>query len=188
MASCDSYNELSDTSLFCLIKQCDHDAFTELYNRYSSVLYLFIYFIIKDKEQTSDLVQNIFMSIWENRKRTTININVKNYLYTSAKNSVINFLRTKKTNQDYIKTVLTEQKSKNIPSVEQIYEKAELNRLIELSIQDLQNDTKQKIIKLRREGLSNKEVAKNLNIPENTVRIYYSQSIRDIRNHLKKLF
>lgn len=183
----ETYTALSDTSLFCLIKQGDQRAFTELYNRYSGVLYAFIYVYLKESESTRDLLQNIFMSIWEKRAHININTQVKNYLYTAAKNCVINHIRQQRYSIDYSDTVAREKRN-TMPSPEQIYEREEMNHLIDKAINDLQSETKRQIIELRRQGLSNREVSDRLNVPENTVRIYYSQSVRALRDHFKRHF
>lgn len=181
------YSSLNDTSLFCLVKQGDQNAFSEIYFRYSSVLYLFIFVYIKDRETTSDILQTIFMNLWEKRDSININSQLKNYLYASAKNCVLNHLRSLKMYRDYSER-FSNHKGQEMPSPEQIFEYEEMNRLIDKAINDLRGDTKRKIIELRRQGLSNREVSQQLDVPENTVRIYYSQSVRELRDHFKNHF
>ncbi len=69
---------------------------------------------------------------------------------------------------------------------EEIFEQDEVNRILELAISDLRHDLKREILRLRREGLSNKDVAKQLNVPENTVKTYYAQTLKTLREHFKK--
>ena len=187
MGGSDIYRTLDDNGLFSLIQHNDQMAFTELYNRYSPVLYLFILFYVKDEEQTRDTLQSLFLNLWEQRHRIAISSNVRNYLYTAAKNSVLNIIRSHKVRTGY-QSMIHDESRQLIPSPEELYEREEMNRLVELAIDDLRHEKKQRIVELRRQGMSNKDVARELGIPENTVRTYYAQSIRAMRENLGKLF
>lgn len=188
MTHSELYGKIEDAGLFRLLQQDDREAFTELYHRYSAVLYLFIIFYIKDEEVSRDCLQDIFLSLWENRHRIKIMKSVRNYLYTSAKNKVLNQIRTKTVIRKYLSRTLDEKHDDVIQSPEEICIRQEMNRLIELAISDLGSEKKQQILSLRQDGLSNKEIAQRLDIPETTVRMYYSQSVRSLRDHFKKMF
>lgn len=183
----DIYGTLDDQGLFRLLQQNDRIAFTELYNRYSSVLYMFILFYVKEEELTRDTLQCIFMTLWEHRHKISIKTSVKNYLYTSAKNRVLNIYRSRKLRLSY-HVMMHKEPRQPIMTPEELYERDELNRLLQLAIDDLRHEKKRQIIDLRRQGLSNKEVADKLNIPENTVRTYYLQSVKALRDNMKNLF
>ena len=183
----DIYSSLDDQSLFSLLQQDDRVAFTILYDRYSSVLYLFILFYVKDHELTRDTLQSIFMSLWEHRHKITISSSVKNYLYTAAKNRVLNILRSNRLRRGYNDTVSRET-GNLIPSPEELYERDELDRILRLAIDDISHEKKRMIIDLRRQGLTNKEIADRLSMPENTVRTYYLQSVKVLRDNIKNLF
>lgn len=187
MADKDVYGRLDDIGLVSLLQKNDQQAFTELYNRYSPVLHLFILFYVKDVELTRDTLQSIFLNLWEQRHKISVNSSVRNYLYTSAKNRVLNIIRSHKVRSDY-QSMVKRESIQYIPSPEELYEREELNRLISLAINDLQHEKKQQIVELRRSGLSNKEVAEKLGIPENTVRTYYLQSVKAMKENFKKLF
>lgn len=188
MTSSELYGKIDDAGLFGLLQQDDSEAYTELYHRYSSVLYIFLIFYIKDEEIAKDCLQDIFLTLWENRHSIRIMKSVRNYLYTSAKNKVLNQIRTRTVVRKYLGQALGDRHDAAIRSPEEIYIRQELNHLIELAISDLGSEKKEQILNLRQDGLSNKEIAARLNIPETTVRIYYSQSVRSLRDHFKKMF
>ena len=59
--------EKTDTELVTLLIQNNEAAFSELYVRYKDKLYYFCLQILKSKEETNDIVQEIFIRIWESR-------------------------------------------------------------------------------------------------------------------------
>lgn len=183
----DEYSAISDHGLFRLLQRNDHRAFTELYHRYFTVLYSFTLYYLRDEEACRDAMQHIFMNLWEQRQRITITSSVRSYLYTSAKNYVLNQIRAHKVRLQHGLSEQTKEKPEHTPSAEDFYERKELNRLIALAIKNLGHEKKQRIVEMRLQGMSNKDVADQLGIPENTVRTYYAQSLRALRDYLGKL-
>ena len=179
------YANIDDIGLFNLIREGDHTAFTEIYNRYSGDLYLFVFFYVKDEELTQDVLQHIFMSLWENRRQINIKTSFKNFLLVAAKNHVLNQIRAQRIRLRFVSDRVAEGQG-SMATPEEIFEQDEVNRILELAISDLRHDLKREILRLRREGLSNKDVAKQLNVPENTVKTYYAQTLKTLREHFKK--
>ena len=64
------------------------EAFESLYLRYSFLVERFVFSLVKDREATDDITQNIFMNIWDRRKNLDKDIVFRSYLYTSARNAV----------------------------------------------------------------------------------------------------
>lgn len=70
----------------------DAHAFKELFHRYYKELCGFVYYLVKDKLEAEEIVQDLFAHLWEKRTILTINSSVKGYLYISCKNRSLNFL------------------------------------------------------------------------------------------------
>lgn len=71
----------------------DANAFSVLYNHYSSLVYRFIYKYIKSPELTDDLTQEIFIKVWENKEALVDRNAFKSYLFTLSRNHTLNFLK-----------------------------------------------------------------------------------------------
>ena len=57
---------LSDTELIALLKEGDHAAFKEVYKRYNQLLYVFAYRKLKNREESKDVVQEVFIKVFRN--------------------------------------------------------------------------------------------------------------------------
>ncbi len=68
-------------------------AFRLLFENYYPSLCLFCKRYIDDFDVREDIVQNVFVSIWENRRNICVNSSVRNYLITSVRNGCLNYLR-----------------------------------------------------------------------------------------------
>lgn len=177
---------MTDMELFRLIQQGDEKAFTHIYGKYAHVLYLFALCYLKNEAGAEDAVQHIFMHLWEHRDRVNIAVNPKNYLYAAVKNYVLNHIRNRQTALLKNIEIFNSQRQTD-DSLETTVEKEQINMLLEQAIDDLRHEKKRQIVRFRREGMSNKEVALLLGIPENTVKTYYAQSVRLLRDHLKDI-
>jgi len=86
-------NELSDQILIGEIRKGNKQVFKSLYNSYFELLIQFAYRIVFDKDVCKDLVQEVFITLWEKREEVTIK-SLKWYLYTAVKNKCLNHLRS----------------------------------------------------------------------------------------------
>ena len=93
MATGDSFYE--DEYLLSLLRQGSQDAFTQIYNKYYSMLYSLSCRYLQDRELAEDVVQQVYLRLWESRSSVCITASLKNYLYTMAKNHVLNMIRDK---------------------------------------------------------------------------------------------
>lgn len=168
-----------------LIKN-DKQALDELYNYYYPKLYIYAKGFLKVEDDINDILQEVFIKIWENRK------NIKNvetfnaYIFTISKNAIISYFREK------TKTSSFESRVKNMATSEGYYlndsiEYLEVKEKVDQIIEKLPEKRKH-IFKLSREqGLSHKEIATQLGISIKTVEDHIMHAIRHLRKHLKTL-
>lgn len=164
----------------------DKKALDELYNYYYPRLYTFAKKFLKVEDDINDILQDVFIKIWENRK------NIKNvetfnaYIFTITKNTVITYFREKTkliAFESRMKEMATSEGHFRDDSLEYKDIKEKVDRLIE------QLPEKRKLIfKLSREqGLSHKEIAVQLDISVKTVEDHIMHAIRYLREHLNPL-
>lgn len=87
------YVELPEIALLDLVKQGDQDAFRELYNRYSGKLYGNILRMTKSNDTADDILQSVFIKIWESRLVIDTKRSFKSFIYQIAQNTVFDNFR-----------------------------------------------------------------------------------------------
>ncbi|MBN2009023.1 sigma-70 family RNA polymerase sigma factor [candidate division KSB1 bacterium] len=86
----------SDTELSQLIKNSDHTAFRELYERYWQPLYHFLWSRTLSESLATEFVQEVFVRLWNFREQLNTQKNIKSYLYRIANNLIIDSHRKQK--------------------------------------------------------------------------------------------
>jgi RNA polymerase sigma-70 factor (family 1) len=94
--------ETSDIDLLMRISEGDRNAFRELYQRYTPVLYPFVKSLCNDDALCEDIVQETFIKIWDNRAKATDIQLLRSYLFKAAKNRFLNELRKQKNERTFI--------------------------------------------------------------------------------------
>lgn len=186
MATGDSFYE--DEYLLSLLRQGSQDAFTQIYNKYYSMLYSLSCRYLQDRELAEDVVQQVYLRLWESRSSVCITVSLKNYLYTMAKNHVLNMIRDK--NEWIVRQYENIQQENDIVD-DGLQEKLEEERKLSCFYRAVKQlpGAKREICLLKiYEGLNNQEIAHKLNIPVGTVKNYYAQSIQLLKYYLKELY
>ncbi|SHN33018.1 RNA polymerase sigma-70 factor, ECF subfamily [Cyclobacterium lianum] len=157
----------SEQELVRSLRQGDMRAFDELYYRYLPRLLGFACNYLSNELEAEEVVQVIFIKIWESRKMLDENRNFKAYLFQSVKNQLLNKLR----NQKNICTI-EETPEKHFVSSEDIIESLTYQELENTATALISNlpKTQQKVFILSKiDGLSNDEIAAQLSLSKRTV-------------------
>lgn len=178
--------EYTDEELLSLLKRSDDDAFTVIYNRYHKLLYVLAYKYLKDKDIAKDIVQQIFLKLWEMREILVVNVNLRNYLHTMLKNYTLNEIRNNLTALE---------KNYEIAQSPIEYENEILSRLekkeqmmaLYHAINDLPEQKKTVCLYKLQGNLSNQEIAKKMHISIPTVKTHYAQAIKMLRDNFGKI-
>ncbi|HEX8021091.1 RNA polymerase sigma-70 factor [Mucilaginibacter sp.] len=171
---------LSDDRLIALIQENDIVAFERIYNKYWSKLYLSAYNILRDRQVSEDITQEVLVNLW--MKRANLQLTSLNaYLYTAVRYQVFNIIRSGKVKADLFNR-LEELFSKN--GGEEILSEKEINRLLEQGIAELPEKCRQIFIMSRREHLSTKEIAERLEISPKTVENQLTIALNRLRKTL----
>lgn len=135
--------------------------------------------LTKDKDQAEDLVQDVFMDLWERREKLQIQTSISGYLHTSLKH---HFLRQVSRNQLHEQAVehLLYKMNQLEGTVLDVMAAHDLHQTL-TSVLDQLPDTMQQIFKLRQEDHSLREIAQALGLAEQTVKSYHSELNRRIR-------
>ena len=104
-------NQPEDKDLFEKIKKGDENAFEILFHKYYGILCSFATKIIKDDVAAEEIVQDLFVKLWEKREQISIETSLKNYFFRSVKNFCLNHIQHNKTKLRYAKVVISEVES-----------------------------------------------------------------------------
>jgi RNA polymerase sigma-70 factor (ECF subfamily) len=171
---------LSDDRLIALIQENDLVAFERIYNKYWSKLYLSAYNILRDRQVSEDVTQEVLVNLW--MKRANLQLTSLNaYLYTSVRYQVFNIIRSGKVRADLFNH-LEELFSNN--GGEDILSEKDINRLLEQGIAELPEKCRQIFIMSRKEHLSTKEIAERLGIAPKTVENQLTVALNRLRKTL----
>jgi RNA polymerase sigma-70 factor (ECF subfamily) len=169
--------------LVSLMKAGNSFAFEKLYFSYSKKLYNFAFNILKSREDAEGIVQNVFTKIWEIRSEINTELSFGGYIFRIAKNMLLNQLKKKINEKEYINYLLTMPEDYSLP-VEQEINFLELNLEIERLISEIPEKRREIFRLSRHEGLTYREIAEKMNISVNTVNTQISKSLEHIRDHL----
>lgn len=173
-----------DIDLYDKIVSRDTNSLETLYDRYESLLYSFIYKITQDKQSSEEVLQDVFMKIWNQKAQfDSSKGKMSTWLITISRNLAIDYIRKRKTTPYEYDEERDNIKTDNIPESELITkEEAEQ---IKGCIDEL--DAKQQAIVylFYFKGFNHKEISNTLEIPLGTVKSRLRLSIQHLKHKLK---
>ena len=157
-----------------------NNQFEKLYKRFQPSLINYAYYLTRSSEDSVELVNDVFLSVWNKRNRLKLDSNLKTYLYTAVKNRSINYIKKNK-----LVTVFDEQIDtlSDFEADHSILEKEQLI-IIQQIMNDLPSKCKQVFAMSRIDQLSNKEIASLLDISIKTVEAQITKALKIFRKKL----
>ncbi|MDW7691550.1 RNA polymerase sigma-70 factor [Flammeovirgaceae bacterium SG7u.111] len=183
----ENLEKASDEQLFKEIKKGNRKAWELIIKSYYNALFVFILGMVKEKESAEELVQDVFVNIWDKRDKINITTSLKAYLYRAARNHTLNFLKRKKFEMDYHKRLA--QTSSNLDNkTEESIHYTELQKHLFKAIEDLPDSCKHIFKMSRYEELTYKEISDVLGVPVRSVHYQIGLALKELRNKLKGLY
>ena len=180
---------MNDTELKYVrrLENNDSKAFDILFTQYYPQLKHFFLGFVKDEELANDMAQDIFFKVWINRKTISKVDSFNRYLFKMAKNMIYdhydhelvkeNYEQKERERTEYLYSDIVE---------EEIYAK-ELSLLIDIAIEKMPPQRKQIFVLSRKKGLTNEEIAKQLDINKRTVENHISLAIKELKKVMQNL-
>lgn len=166
------------------IKLGDEQALELLFHKYYFRLCAFANKFLNDPDEAQDIIQDVFIKIWEGRNDIDPEECLKSYLFKITQNLSFNKLRRKKVESRYIEIYkLIYIDHQEFSSHDSLLAK-ELEERISSSIGNLPSECRKVFELSRNEGLKYKEIAETLNISIKTVEAQVSKALRTIRTSL----
>jgi len=177
-------NGTSNTELVKLLKKGDIAAFNDIYKMYCHKLHRFVLMYLKQDEDAEEIVQEVFVKIWESRSKIDIYASFESFLFTIAYNSTISLLRKRMSenkSREYLKSL------QQIDSEDQVIDEIrfkELNHQIHSLLEQLTPRQREIFLLSREDGLTHKEIAEKLDISENTVNNHLVTILKFLKSHI----
>jgi RNA polymerase sigma-70 factor (ECF subfamily) len=174
-----------DDYLIRRLKKGDNESFELIFNKYKAKLYFFTLGYLHSAAETEEIIQNVFVSLWENRNTLEVNLSLKNYLYKAVTNSIYNYFKHNAVRQKYIDHITLQETLEEDETHQNIYLN-DLKEAIDALVEDLPV-RQQMIFKLsRHEGLSHKEIADRLGLSVRSVENQIYRALRYIKENLNE--
>ena len=174
-----------DTELVKRLQKGDVEAFDLIYEKYSGKLYSFGLKYLRSAVEAEELVQSVFIKIWENHKHIDKDLSFKSYLFTIAYNDICKLFRKRNYLQKFVNDTLYERSGSSSDTEESIDYQSVL-KLVERIVNKLPERQRVIFNKSKLEGKSTKEIAEELSLSPGTVDNYISEALKFIRIRLKK--
>lgn len=177
------FSQYCDEDLMQEIKADNMFAFDALYGKYCKRVYKFGYSIIKSREEAENLMQDVFLNLWETRSRVKKDSSVKSYIFTITYNSAISIIRKKARESEFIEYLKSVQKI-DVESVDVVFEYNELKSKLDEIVNTLPKRQKEVYLLHRDEAMKYNEIAERLHISVNTIENHMSRAIKTVREKM----
>ncbi len=154
----------------------------QLFKKYYTFLVRFSFQIVKKEDAAEDVVQEVFIKLWDKKDSLEGVQNIKAYLFQATKNSSLNWIKAKKNNNESLDFVSFTHDSGN--NIEEHIEFEETQAKINNALGLLPTKCKEVFLLSRNEGKSYKEIAELLSISVKTVENHMGKALKILRGEL----
>ncbi|HET7118971.1 MAG TPA: RNA polymerase sigma-70 factor [Hanamia sp.] len=174
-----------DDQLLLQMAGGDRKAFTELYKRYWEDLFITAAKALRGKEEAADVVQDVFLSLWNRRNELNLRGSLAAYLHTSVRYKCIHYIEKNITRRDYL-----------VQLAEVVIRSPSTNAEINLQLKEIEQTVNKAVAKMppkmqevyklsRQEHLSYKEISNCMNISVETVKKHIQHALNLIRKDME---
>jgi len=158
-------------------------AFAELFRAYHKHLAKYVYTLLESVEMCEEIVQDVFVKIWENRATLPQLDKFTSYLFILTRNYTVSCIRKmiqdKKQNQFYADDMLHFNTGEDIFTLDKEYQDVLSRAVAQLP------PSQQKVLQLRQQGLKTREIAENMGISTDSVKKYQQWAAHSVSKFLK---
>lgn len=165
------------------LKAGNKSAFAHIYDSYCDKVYHFILKFVIDQEDARELVQQVFIKLWENRQKVNSGLPLDPYLFVISRNCSFDFLK-KIARERELKEQLLQMNNIRCNETE--------NNILLKEYQDLVNkamlqlpEKRRAVFQCRMDGMSYDEIAEKLHISKNTVKTHLLKSYKFVKDYVK---
>lgn len=163
------------------IKSGNASYFEDIFRKYYQSLCLFALKYVKDHDDAEEIVQDMFVRIWQKRAELTIATSLKSYLYQAVRNTCLNHLKHNNIKLEYQRNTIESSPSTDVSDT---LVALELEVKIQGTLDKLPPERKKIFLMNRNEGLKYREIAEKLNISIKTVENQMGKALKFLKTEL----
>ncbi len=175
-----------DQSLLDALIKGEEAAFEKIYKSYFALLRNYSASIVGDSDAAYEIIQNIFVALWENRKNLDREKSLRNYLLRSAHNNSLRYLKTQSLHlqhQENLKKEKSEEEQENVIRHE---EYPDPEQQLSALLNELPERSRQVVLMSHIENKKSADIARELGISVRTVETILYQAMKKLRGKIKK--
>ncbi|MBX3241461.1 MAG: sigma-70 family RNA polymerase sigma factor [Chitinophagaceae bacterium] len=176
------YQLYTDDELLCLFKEDNEYAFNEVYRRYWKLLFVIASSHLKSSYAAEDIVHDVLASLWKNRRSLQVR-SLQHYLASSTRYLVFRAIRKNLSERQYIESNAD---TATPFDLENTFHNKRLLEFVAREVDTLPERCRE-IFKYREKGLTNREIAMEMNITLKTVENQLNKALHRLRFSLKRL-
>lgn len=176
---------MDESRLIELIREGDPLSFEILFQKYYVRFYNFVLNLTKNPQTAEDIVQNVFMKIWINRKNLRPDQSIHNYIYVLSKHEVLNHIRDRKVYTQVERLVMAEQPYEAV--TDQTMDLKELDDRIRKFIAAMPEQRRKVFLLSRYRGMGNKAIAELMGLSVRTVDRHINLALTSLRKEFLKI-
>lgn len=174
---------MNERELLLQLRAGDKDSFAQLYDLYSPRMFGFLLKLTKKDETAREILQEVFIRLWEKRGTLDPDKSFRSYLFRIAENCVVDFFRKAALDKKLGKQLMDLASERYLHVEENIYER-EKNAILNQAINLLPPQRKRVFELCKVEGKSYKEVSLMMGISVSTISDHLLKATRAIRQHI----
>lgn len=174
---------LEESAVITRLKNGEVAAFDVLFLKYSNRLFWFVYKYLQSKEEAEEIVQDVFLKIWDQREGLDSSRSFNSYIFTIAKNHIFNELRKKVSEKKYLDFQINTNSRTHSP-VERELSFREITKISNDAINQLPPRRKMVYQLSRDKGMSYQEIANHLGISVKTVENHMSLALKFLKEYI----
>lgn len=177
-----SLSSFLDNQIVRLVLDGHEDAFAELYHRYSRDIYSYILRLVPNPSVADDLLQEIFVAVWQGLENFKSESSVKTWLFQIAHNKIMSWMRTY-----YRDRELVEEKARNLEKAPTTAEQTIINwqaEMVQMAIGELSPNHRAVVELFYFMGLSYAEISEVVVCPVGTVKSRMSHALQNLNGIL----
>lgn len=179
------FSDNEEKKLIRQLKEDDETAFRKIYLAYHKELYTVAGKYLRNKELAEDAVHDVFVKLWDNRRKLEKTGSLSGFLFTALENHVINMINTRRRKLKK-KAKISQEKDEEKKASDHVIPFSEYQQIYEEAIKKLPQ-ARREVFELRmKEGLTNQEVAEIREISINTVKSHFYKASKFIREYVSK--
>jgi RNA polymerase sigma-70 factor, ECF subfamily len=175
--------QIPDSDILLAIRQGNERVYEVVFRKHYQSLCNYACGILKDMDDSEEVVQSIFLKFWEQREGIEINVSLKSYLYRAVHNMCLNrikHLKIQETYRQYVGDYLEE----TYDSATEIMDKVELENRIEDALEKLPEQCRLIFKMSRFEELKYQEIADKLGLSVKTIENQIGKALKIMRSEL----